>query len=297
MNFVYRICFLLFCASALCSSGSLESARSRLDSIVASSRGVIGVAVIDCETGDTLTIHGSVHFPMQSVFKFPLALAVLHRVDQGRDSLKELVRIRRSDLPRNTWSPLRDAYPSGDLRFPLDTLLWYTVALSDNNACDILFKLCGGPDSVQSYIRSLGINDISIVATEAGMRVSWDVQYRNWSTPMAMARLLKLYLNDSIIAPGSFKFLWETMLSTATGTGRIRALLPPGTLVAHKTGSSGTNGKKVAAATNDAGIIVCPGGRRIALAVFVSDSDAPEGARDHVIASIAKGVWDAVVSR
>ena len=82
------------------------------------------------------------------------------------------------------------------------------------------------------------------------------------------------------------------MASSATGLGRIKGLLPSGTLVPHKSGSSGTNDKGIADATNDVGIITLPDGRHIALAVFVSDSDAPEDERDMVIATIARAIWD-----
>lgn len=70
-------------------------------------------------------------------------------------------------------------------------------------------------------------------------------------------------------------------------------MLPAGTVVAHKTGSSGTNEKGVSAATNDAGIIEFPDGRRVALVVFVSESDASDAERDVVIAATARAVWDA----
>jgi len=83
------------------------------------------------------------------------------------------------------------------------------------------------------------------------------------------------------------------MASSGTGLKRIKGLLPAGTVVAHKTGSSGTNDAGVAAATNDVGIIAFPDGRAVALVVFVSDSGASEEERDGVIAAIARAVWDA----
>jgi beta-lactamase class A len=59
----------------------------------------------------------------------------------------------------------------------------------------------------------------------------------------------------------------------------------------HKTGSSGTvNG--MTAATNDIGLITLPDGRRLAIAVFVTDSSAEDATRDGVIARIAKAAYD-----
>jgi beta-lactamase class A len=67
--------------------------------------------------------------------------------------------------------------------------------------------------------------------------------------------------------------------------------LPPGTIVAHKTVSSGTTDGSTPA-TNDIGLVTMPGGRHLALAVFVADSRADDAAREEVIAKIARAVFD-----
>jgi beta-lactamase class A len=110
---------------------------------------------------------------------------------------------------------------------------------------------------------------------------------------MAMARLLQRFAGNDLLTTELRSYLWTIMVDTPTGAKRLKALLPTGTIVAHKTGSSGTNASGMAAATNDVGIIVLPDGRRIAVAVFVSDSRAPEADRERVIALIARAVWSA----
>jgi beta-lactamase class A len=265
----------------------------KIDSIALHARGLVGVAAIDLGCGDTLTIHGNGRFPMQSVYKFPLALAVLDQVDKGTMALGRTVHISKADLVPDTWSPLREAYPSGGVDLPLDTLLGYTVSLSDNNGCDILFRLLGGTSVVDRYVHELGIEDMSIVATEVEMHQGWDIQYRNWSSPLAMAQLLHLFHDGEILSQESRDYLWGLMASSGTARGRIKGLLPPGTVVPHKSGSSGTDDKGIAAATNDIGIITFPDGRHVALAVFVSGSDSSDEEKDMVIAAIARAVWDA----
>ncbi len=71
----------------------------------------------------------------------------------------------------------------------------------------------------------------------------------------------------------------------------MKGLLPAGTIVAHKTGTSGTQ-KGNTAATNDIGIITLPNGEHLAIVVFVSDSPANEATREGVIAKVAKALWD-----
>ncbi len=293
MRNVRALTLILLGICSSMASAQLSTVRARIDSIARHARGQIGVTAIDLDTGDTLTVHRNRRFPMQSVFKFPLALAVLHRVDQQSLPLDTVIQISRAELVPHTWSPLRDSHPAGAIALPLDSLLYYTVAYSDNIGCDILFRLVGGTPAVDQYVHALGIEDISIAATEAEMHQDWQVQYQNWSSPFAMARLLRIFSDRGILSPPSRNLLWHFLVGTSTAGGRIKGLLPSEAVVAHKSGSSGTNADGVAAATNDVGIIMFPDGRRVALVVFVSDSNAPDEERDGVIASIARSIWDA----
>jgi len=67
---------------------------------------------LDC----TLNPHG--HPPMQSVFKFPLAIAVLQQVEAGKLSLDQPVRFLPSDRYPGSYSPLQDAHPNADIDVP-----------------------------------------------------------------------------------------------------------------------------------------------------------------------------------
>lgn len=283
------ILLLAVCASA---QSRFSGLRDALNARVASTPGRIGVAVIDLQTGDTVTVRGSERFPMQSVFKFHVALAMLKQVDRGIFSLKNSVTVLPGEIRGGTWSPLREKYPAPITVLPLDEMLRATVAQSDNNGCDILFRLLGGPARVDSIVRSFGVEGVAIVGTELDMSRDSLLQYRNYSTPLAMARLLKRWAKDSILSRTSTVYLWDVMTGTTTGPKRLKGKLPAGTVVAHKTGSSGTNAAGIAAATNDSGILVLPDGRRVAVAVFVSDSPASEAEREGVIADVAKLVWD-----
>ena len=132
---------------------------------------------------------------------------------------------------------------------------------------------------------------LHIVANEEEMHKDWNVQYKNCSTPMAMAKLLYKFKRDSILSKSSRDYLYDIMESTVTGAKRIKGQLPAEAKVAHKTGSSGVK-DGIAAATNDVGIVTLPSGKQYAIVVFVSDSPEKEEARDQVIADISKAVWD-----
>lgn len=281
--------FLSLSAAALAQT---ENLKQNIHQVTAGKKADVGVSIQHIEQGKTVTINGNKHYPMQSVFKFPIALAVLHQVDGGKLKLEQLITVKRSELLPDTWSPLRDKYPKGDVKIPLSELLQYTVAQSDNNGCDILLKLVGGPEVVNDYIHGLGIKDIAIKANEAAMHKDWNVQFTNWCTPDAMTALLIKFYQKKILAPATHDFLWKTMTETTTGKNRIRKLLPAGTVVADKTGSSGTNKQGITAATNDVGIVTLPDGQHFAITVFVAASKENSDTNEQVIAAVAKAAWD-----
>ena len=229
---------------------------------------------------------------MQSVFKFHIALTVLDLVDKGALHLDQKIRIAKKDLKPNTWSPIRDKYPQGGMELALAEILRCTVAESDNNGCDILLRLVGGPEAVNRHIRGLGVRDFSIRFNEEEMHRKWDRQFDNWTTPEASAALLAAFWQRKFLAQEQFDFLRRVMLDTVTGGGRIKGLLPPGTPVAHKTGTSGVNGKGVMAAVNDIGVVTLPDGRHFAIAVFVANSKEKIAANEKIIAEVARAVWD-----
>jgi beta-lactamase class A len=291
--------FLLVGISAIPArtSAQQDSLRARITHIIDSARGNVGVAVMGVDNNDTLSFNGDCKFPMFSVVKLPLALTVLNRVDKGVFSLDQQIYVQKDDLLPDTWSPLQKKYPQGDISITLGDLIAYTVAESDNNGCDILLRMVGGPQTVDRYVHDLGVAEMAIAVTEQEMHKNWRLHERNWSSPSAMAKLLSLFFQQRILSTKSTEYLWQTMVKTSTGPGRIKGLLPDGTIVAHKTGSSGTNIDGTTLATNDAGIVVLPNGTHVVIVVFVTHATADENACERTIAEIARAVWDTYSGR
>jgi beta-lactamase class A len=239
---------------------------------------------LDCD----LAPHG--HPPMQSTFKFPLALAVLHLVELGKLQLDQPVRFLKSDRSV-TFSPLQDEFPKADVDVPLRKIIKLTVETSDNTAADIQLRLIGGPAVLQQYLDSLGLSAIHQQDSEHTLHSNQKLQYRDYAEPAAMVALLRLFADHSPLNPEHTSLLNEWMLEASSGPKRIKGLLPAGTPVAHKTGSSGVEWGMIPA-TNDFGLITLPDGRRLALAVFITDAHADQDACEHVIAAIASAVYN-----
>ena len=150
-------------------------------------------------------------------------------------------------------------------------------------------KLAGGPDAVQAYLKELKIDEMIVASTEKEIGQDWQTQYRNWASPEAAVALLRALHKRRGLSEHSQTLLLKFMIESTPGPKRLKGLLPAGTIVAHKTGTSGTeNG--ITAATNDIGIITLP--KHLAVAVFVSDSPANEAIREGVIARVARALWE-----
>jgi beta-lactamase class A len=274
-------------------AAALSTLGADLARIAQETDGRLGAAVLLVETGETAAVDGDGHHPMQSVYKGPIAMAVLHEVNLGRLSLDQAVRVRPADLvPRTMHSPLRDRNPHGGVDVPLRELLRLAVEESDGTASDVVLRVLGGKARAQSYLASLGITGLRIATTEGEMGRDPRLQYRNWGTPNEAVRWLAALQQGKGLAPASRDLLLGWMRTTTTFPTRLKGRLPAGTEVAHKTGSSGSS-NGLAAATNDIGLITLPDGRYLAVAVFLTDSKADEAARDAAIARVARAAWDA----
>ena len=262
------------------------------ESIAATAQGKVRAAAVLLETGETREMNADSRFPMQSVYKFPIAMAVLHAVDEKIFALDGEILVRKSDLVAQSFrSPLRDRYPQGNVSLPLREILRLAVSESDGTASDVLLRLAGGGEKVTAYLRGLGVDEISVATSETEMAQAQDVQYRNWATPRGAVKLLRVFFQEKGLSASSHALLLQWMTETTTGMHRLKGLLPAAAVVTHKTGTSGTvNG--FSAATNDIGVITLPDGRHIAIAVFVSDARADEPTREAAIAQIAKSAWD-----
>ncbi|MDM1095020.1 class A beta-lactamase, subclass A2 [Myroides odoratimimus] len=295
----FHLTALLFLfISCQTSAQTTDSLRQKIEQIVSTKNAIVGVAIIGNNGKDTLSINGNRHFPLQSVFKFHIALAVLSQIDQGNFSLNQKIKIEKKDLIPNLYSPIRDKYPNGTT-LPISKILDYTVSQSDNVGCDLLLKLIGGPQVVEEYFIKNNFKDVSIKITEEVMQANWDLQFENWTTPKAANEVLsKFYYNKTkLLSKKSYDFIWKTMEGTETGKARLKGQLPKSTIVAHKTGTSGANKEGLTEAVNDIGIIFLPNGQHYFISVFVSKSNENNETNEKIISDISKVTWDYFVNQ
>jgi beta-lactamase class A len=290
-------------------------------------QGQLGVAVLNAATGERFSWHGSERFPLQSVFKLPLAIAILTRVDVGDIRMDEMLRVRPIDVRPGMPGGLADELPALGAEKSVEDLLERSLVTSDNTATDVLLERLGGPQRVNERMGALGFFGIDVSRSEAELlmdfrgvsptppRDAWTyarlqelsrtppevrtralaaalADPRDTATPETMAELLLHVHQRDLLKPASAAWLVDALGRVKTGKNRIRGLLPEGTPVAHKTGSSDTT-DSVSQATNDAGIVTLPASPGpVVMVFFLKGSHAIEAARDHAIAVSARAVFD-----
>jgi beta-lactamase class A len=294
----------------------LEGEVTRLAAIAG---GTVGVSVRHLETGREAHLNRGVAFPMASAFKLPVAVQLLTRVDRREIRLDSMVTIQPGDLHPGSGT-LSELFDDPGVVLSVRNLLELMLLISDNSATDVVLRIAGGPARVTERMRALGIDgvrvdrptvrliadwvgvrlasdditpdqwrELSRATTDSSRRVAaeaFDVDPRDTSTPEGMANLLtKVWRGEALSREGT-TLLLDILRRVSTGADRLKGLLPPGTVVRHKTGTVGGT-------TNDVGIIELPDGAgNIAIAVYVKGSTKDVPVRERAIAQIARAAYD-----
>lgn len=252
----------------------------------------IGIAIAD---DMTYWENSSRIYPLMSVFKLHIAAAIMDKVNKGELNLEQNIKISAEELNINTWTPMLKKYPQTGFNIKLRDLLYYMLAESDNNACDILIEKAGGIAAVQEYVQRIGLKNTTIKVTEGQMQKDKMSQYQNTATLEDLILLLKKINNNELFVPILHKELIDIMFQTNTGEDKIKKYLPQTVCVAHKTGSSSRlKNKKIA--DNDIAIIK-DGNKIYYLAVLITDSYETDDTNAEIIAKISKAAYIASVNK
>jgi beta-lactamase class A len=245
--------------AAAASSPSMSNLEQRLTYLVSGKSADVGIAALDLNTGETVSIKGDTPFPMASTVKVAVAALYMAQVDHGRRNLDDTI----------NGTPVR-------------SLMARMLIHSDNRATDIILKDLGGPTALHDWLKDNGVRGLRVDRTIAQLlsakRDLWD--HRDSSTPTAMVDLLKRIYKGELIRPESRNYVLGLMAQCQTGKNRMKALLP-GVPIEHKTGT--LNGL-----ADDVGFLTMPDGHRVAIAIFTrGGTDRPR-----TIAEAAKAVYD-----
>lgn len=316
----------LFCVATSARAGSLDMTTlpTALQEMAGAFDGSIGICARD--TVAPVCVHGSDRFPMESVAKLVVAIAVLDAVDRLGWRLDEPMVLSKEDASvLGPGAAHLGSEPEGSAP-TLDDLLSRTVVDSDNAATDVLIRRLGGPTAVQPVLERQKLEGVRVDRDERHLQteflgLEWRQSYvdnatlgraiseipverrqqaldayladpRDTATPSGMVALLAALQTGRLLSPGSTAHLLKMMKDTTVFPDRLKAGIRPGWSIGHKTGTSAT-WRGITAATNDVGILTARDGGVVAVAVFIKGSRRSAKERADFIAQIARRIVDA----
>ena len=289
----YWLPLLLLLLCPACQNDPARKLQKDIEAYLEDKQADVAVSVLT-DTDTVIACRDTVRMPLMSVFKFPVAWAVLHRMERRDTPLDTVFRLTSDDLKTDTYSPLCMLHPDRTAEVRMDSLLYYSVALSDNNACDVLLKYAGGAKAVERFVHDLGIADISLAAGEDEMHRRPSLALDNNATAPAVSQMFRRFMQRDTLNTDHHAFLFRTLMATSTGNNKLRAGLPAvrSLRMGHKTGSSGRTADGLKLADNDAGFVVLPDGRRYYITVLVGNSMESDSANAEIIATVSAMVYE-----
>lgn len=266
----------------------------RLQAICDRANGTVALSLVHIESEKSISINGKSKLSLYSVFKLPVAIAVLKAVDENRLKLDQKIHVTPAELVPGT--PGNDALWQRPVDRTVAELIEVSISRSDNTSTDKLLQLVGGPSGVTERLQSLGFQDLDIHSTIA--QYVKTRQNPNTGSADDLVQLLVQLHQGKILQASQQNLLVQFMQRANTGLHRLRGDLPAGTLVADKTGSGELDeATQTPKATNDVGLIQLPSGRgNLAIAVLVNNSKLSVAAQEKLIAEIARATYDFFVT-
>lgn len=218
-------------------------------------------------------------FAYCSTFKLFLAACVLQRVQEGLERLDRPVAITKDDMVAH--APVTGEAVGSALT--VAQLCKATVQLSDNPAANILLREIGGLETLRDWYRSIGDTVTRADRYETELNTALPGDPRDTTTPAQYVADMQVVLGGKVLAPPQRGQLEEWLIGTPTGAGRLKAALPPGCRLGHKTGTGDRN------THNDIGVIWTPEGTAIYIVAYFTDArGGTDEQRDAVLAQAAR---------
>jgi beta-lactamase class A len=238
---------------------------------------------------------------------------------EGKLTLDDRIEILPSDLHVGSGAMIALFDPPG-VQLSIRNIINMMMRISDNSAADILLNRVG-PANVTARMKILGLESIRVDRTtqemildQSGLDYSrygalpvrevrkmldaidsrtaseanaeFNKGDRDTAKPSEMNQILEKLFRGEIVDRATSDEIIEILKECQTGPARIPGLLPPGTVVAHKTGT-------ISGSTNDMGIVFLPyNAGHLAITVLMKEARASTAERERVIAEIARYAYD-----
>lgn len=241
--------------------------------------GRLGFAALDVGSGRRLLWRSQERFAYCSTFKAFLAMATFERIQRDEEQLDRAVRITAADMIPH--APVTEKAVGRSLT--IRELMQAAVEVSDNPAANILIREMGGIAVWRSWWPTFGDTTTLISRLEPDLNTALPNDPRDTCLPEQTLANIALMTSSTRLTPEHDALLKGWLTASPTGANRLKAAIPAGWTLAHKTGT-GANG-----ATNDVGLLKPPTGAPIIMAAYFTGAvDATLEQREAVIADAAR---------
>ena len=248
--------------------------------------GVLGVAILDLNSGQQLLIRPDEVFPQASSIKIAVLAELYHQAEQsahgmsGKATLKDRYVVRAADIVPD--SAIMGGLTPGVTSLTNRDIATMMVAVSDNAATNVLIDRLG-MDNVVRLTESLGLAHTQLRRKMMDLKAAAQGR-ENISTPREMMQLLEQLYRGKVIAPPLLDDFF-TVLAT-TKDSWIPRDLPADLRIANKPGA-------LEAVRNDSGIVFLKN-RPYVICVMTAYLSNERAGEDTItrISSLAYGVFD-----
>ena len=204
--------------------------------------GVLGVAILDLNSGQKLLLHADEVFPQASSIKIAVLAELYRQAQQGKLRLSERYTVQASDLVPD--SDIMGGLTPGVTQLTLRDLAVMMVAVSDNSATNVLIDRLGR-ENVNALLDSLGLSHTRLLRKMMDLKAASEGR-ENISTPGEMMTLLEDLYRGKVLSKDLTDDFFK-VLATHKSSFLPRDL-PEGLKIANKPG-------ELEGVRNDSGVV------------------------------------------
>jgi beta-lactamase class A len=164
-----------------------QKLEARVHQVDRDLNGVLGLAILDLTSGQSLLLHADDVFPQASSIKIAVLAELYRQAQQGRLKLTDTYTVDKSDLVPD--SDIMGGLTPGVTRVTLRDLATMMIAVSDNAATNVLIDRVG-MDNVNRMLAGLGLKNTLLRRKMMDVNAAKEGR-ENVSTPREMMTLLE----------------------------------------------------------------------------------------------------------
>ncbi len=236
------------------SNEAKKSLEQAILPLIEAHEGEVGLAVKNLKSGESYEYKADRPMPTASLIKLPVMIATYDAIDKGKLSLDGMIELKKEDQVPG--SGILTAHFSPGAKLSLRDAIQLMMVYSDNTATNLVLDKLGLP-TTNEFMEQLGCPETRINSKVFKRETSIAKDRSNEfglgsATARDMVKLCEQLHAKTMVSEKASQQMLDHLFACDDKL-KVPRMLPPGTRIAHKTGS-------VSSSRTDAGIIESPAG-------------------------------------